>query len=343
MVFKKIYTRVNNTNEPSLSIIVINFGEEEYTRKLISSLEKSTFKDFELLIGDVILSNSNNTKVKGAVSEKLISSNINFKLIRLENNYGAPGNRNVLASYAKRVYLLFLDNDTEISEDTLTHVMDFIKKENSNSIVQLKLVYPNGLIDSCGGLISDLGYPVELNRNSKANEKCFEIKEIFYAKGAAMLVNRRIFEELGGFDKDYFYGYSDTDFSFRALKRGYKVVFFPATVIHHEHGSLPKDLRSKETRLTYFLESRRLYFILKNFSRGYLFRKMPKVLFYFFGSMLMDLVKRRKPYLFKARVKALLWVISKLPEIYRKRMNEIFINEEELIRRGLIVKHKSKI
>ncbi|MFP3261119.1 MAG: glycosyltransferase family 2 protein [Sulfolobus sp.] len=332
---------MNDTKEPLLSIIVINFGEEEHLHKLISSLEKSTFKDFELLLGDVILSNSNNTKIKGTVAEKLISSNINFKLVRLEN-YGAPGNRNVLASYAKGEYLLFLDNDTEILEDTLTNVMDFIKKENSNLVVQLKLVYPNGLIDSCGGLISDLGYPVELNRNSKANEKCFEIKEIFYAKGAAMLVNRRIFKELGGFDKDYFYGYADTDFSFRALKRGYKVVFFPATVIHHEHGSFSKDLRSREIRLTYFLESRRLYFLLKNFSRGYLFRKMPKVLFYFFGSMLMDLVKRRKTYLFKARVKALLWVISKLPEIYRKRKNEIFINEEELIRRGLIVKHQLK-
>ena len=55
-------------------------------------------------------------------------------------------------------------------------------------------------------------------------------------------------------------------------------------VIHHEHGSFPNDLRSREIKLTYFLESRRLYFLLKNFSRGYLFRKKPKVLFYFFGS-----------------------------------------------------------
>ena len=94
MVFKKIYTHVNNINEPSLSIIVINFGEEEYSRKLISSLEKSTYRDFELIIGDVISSNSNNSKVEGALSEKSNSSNINFKLIRLENNYGAPGNRN---------------------------------------------------------------------------------------------------------------------------------------------------------------------------------------------------------------------------------------------------------
>lgn len=87
--------------------------------------------------------------------------------------------------------------------------------------------------------------------------------------------------------------------------------------------------------------SRRLYFLLKNFSRGNLFRKTLKVLLYFFGSKLVDSVKREKTYLFKARVKALLWVISKLPEIYRKRKNEIFINEEELIRR-VIVKHQLK-
>jgi len=69
---------------------------------------------------------------------------------------------------------------------------------------------------------------------------------------------------------------------------------------------------------------------------------MPKVLFYFFSSMLMDLVKRWKTYLFKARVKALLWVTTKLPEILRKRKNKIFLNKEELIKRGFTVKYKSK-
>jgi len=85
----------------------------------------------------------------------LISSNINFKLIRFENNYGASGNKNVLASYAEGTYLSFLINDTDILEDTLMNVMDSIKKWNSNLVVQLKLGYPNGLIDSCGKLISD--------------------------------------------------------------------------------------------------------------------------------------------------------------------------------------------
>ena len=306
----------------TLSIIVVNVKGKDSLPKLLESLKRSSYNNFELIIVD-------DEQISGP-----------FKLIKIEKDLGLAYCRN-FASYAKGEYLLFLDNDTELLPDTIFKAVEFIK-QNQNTIVQLKLVYPNGLIDSCGGVLDELGYPIELGRGDKSAENCFEVREILYAKGASLLVSKKIFDELKGFDTEYFYGYDDTDFSFRALKRGYKVVFFPATVIHHEHGALPKDLRSREIRLTYFLESRRLYFLLKNFSRGYLFRKMPKVLFYFFGSMLMDLVKRRKTYLFKARVKALLWVISKLPEIYRKRKNEIFINEEELIRRGLIVKHKSK-
>jgi GT2 family glycosyltransferase len=306
----------------TLSIIVVNVKGKDSLPKLLESLKRSSYNDFELIIVD-------DEQISGP-----------FKLIKIEKDLGLAYCRN-FASYAKGEYLLFLDNDTELLPDTIFKAVEFIK-QNQNTIVQLKLVYSNGLIDSCGGVLDELGYPIELGRGDKSAENCFEVREILYAKGASLLVSKKIFDELKGFDTEYFYGYEDTDFSFRALKRGYKVVFFPATVIHYEHGSFSKDLRSREIRLTYFLESRRLYFLLKNFSRGYLFRKMPKVLFYFFGSMLMDLVKRRKTYLFIARVKALLWVISKLPEIYRKRKNEIFINEEELIRRGLIVKHKSK-
>jgi Predicted glycosyltransferases len=268
----------------TLSIIVVNVKGKDHLPKLLESLKRSSYNDFELIVID-------DEQISGP-----------FKLIKIEKDLGPAYCRN-FASYAKGEYWLFLDNDVELLPDTIFKAVEFIK-QNQNTIVQLKLVYPNGLIDSCGGVLDELGYPIELGRGDKSAENCFEVREILYAKSASLLVSKKIFDELKGFDTDYFFGYEDTDFSFRALKRGYKVVLFPATVIHHEHGSFPKDLRSREIRLTYFLESRRLYFLLKNFSRGYLFRKMPKVLFYFFGSMLMDLVKRRKPYLFKARVKA---------------------------------------
>ena len=78
--------------------------------------------------------------------------------------------------------MLFLDNDTELLPDTMFKAVKFIK-QNQDTIAQLKLVYPNGLIDSCGGVLDELGYPIELGRGDKSAENCFEVREILYAKG----------------------------------------------------------------------------------------------------------------------------------------------------------------
>jgi len=62
----------------------------------------------------------------------------------------------------------------------------------------------------------------------------------------------------------------------RTIKKGYDVKFLPISIFHHEQGALPKDLRSSEIRPMYFLESKRLYFLLMNFSRGICLGKCPK-------------------------------------------------------------------
>ena len=107
---------------PLLSIIVINFGKKEHLPRLISSLEKSEFKDFELIVGSI-----GSNAEKGAFSSNgLRNSVIKIKLVELDKNYGAPENRNILASHASGKYLMFLDNDTEILEDTLEKAISFI-------------------------------------------------------------------------------------------------------------------------------------------------------------------------------------------------------------------------
>ena len=85
---------------------------------------------------------------------------------------------------------MFLDNDTKLLSDTTSKAVEFIK-QNRDAIAQLKLVYPNGLIDSCGGVLDELGYPIELGRGDKSAKNCFEVREILYAKGASLLVNKK--------------------------------------------------------------------------------------------------------------------------------------------------------
>jgi len=148
----------------TLSIIVVNVKGKDYLPKLLESLKRSSYNDFELIVVD-------DEQISGP-----------FKLIKIEKDLGPAYCRN-FASYAKGEYLLFLDNDTELLPDTMFKAVEFIK-QNQDTIAQLKLVYPNGLIDSCGGVLDELGYPIELGRGIKSAENCFEVREILYAKSA---------------------------------------------------------------------------------------------------------------------------------------------------------------
>jgi Predicted glycosyltransferases len=271
-----------------LSIVVPASNAEGTIGELLESIKAQDFHDdYEVIIVD------NGSKDKTEEIVKKYTNVLPIKYFKNDKQLGVANSKNAGINKASGEFILFLDQDVTLPPGTLFQLSSMLNEENYNTVFQLKLVYPNGLIDSCGGLIDELGYPIELRKGEPAENQCSDVNDILYAKGSAMLIGKKVLDELKGFDPNYFYEYDDTDICFRAIKRGYSVKFLPISVFHHEHGALPKDLISIEIKLTYFLESRRLYFLLKNFSRGYLFRKIPKVLFYFFGSMLMDLIKRR--------------------------------------------------
>jgi GT2 family glycosyltransferase len=115
---------------------------------------------------------------------------------------------------------------------TLFQLSTILNKENHNIVFQLKLVYPNGLIDSCGGLVDELGYPRELRKGEPVETQYIDVTNILYAKGSAMLISKKLLDELKGFDPNYFYEYNDADICFRAIKKGYKVKFLPISIFH---------------------------------------------------------------------------------------------------------------
>lgn len=196
------------------------------------------------------------------------------------------------------------------------------------------------MIDATGGLVDDLGYPIELNRDVEESKIDREI-EVLYAKGAAMGMSRNTLNQIGLFDEIYFYGYEETDLCYRARKMGIKVIALPfGRVIHKEHGSFSKDNKGRETRLAHFLERGRLYFIFKNFDSMFLLKRVPRVLFYFFGSILKD-IYGRKYHLAKTKIRAFAWFVSKFPSIIAERRNikGVTVNEKELMKLRLIVRH----
>ncbi|EHP71260.1 putative glycosyltransferase [Metallosphaera yellowstonensis MK1] len=313
-----------------LSVLVVNVKGKHHLPRLLTSLRGSTFRNFEVVIVD-----------DSDMIRHQDIDNITVRIIKIGKDQGLAYCRNLAVEHSTGEILLFLDNDTEVIPNSLEFLVNYLE-ENRNEIVQLFLVTPEGEIDSLGGIIDDLGYPKELGKN--LNEELankLNVNKLLYGKGAAIAMRRDVFYRVGGFDTKFFYGYDETDFCFRAVRLGYPIKLLrTAKVIHYEHGSFSKVSVERKARITFFLESRRLYFVHKNFTKGFLFRKSPSIWFYFIGSVVKDLTSRKDPILFKSRVKALLWFVYCIPDIVKMRILQRKINfiydEEDLIRLGLI-------
>jgi len=84
--------------------------------------------------------------------------------------------------------------------------------------------------------------------NSKT--KTDDIKEISSARGACMLIRKKIFDKLGGFDEKFFFSFEDVDLGWRSWILGYKVVVVPNSIVYHSAGKTSSKLKSEASRLS---------------------------------------------------------------------------------------------
>jgi GT2 family glycosyltransferase len=150
--------------------------------------------------------------------------------------------RNFAASRARGEYLLFLDDDVEaIRSDWVREMLGHAQRPGVGTVGP-KLLDPIGRIDHAGivvGLGGVAGYPFRgvpatvLSPFGLADVA----RNVSAVTGAAMLVPRRVFEEVAGFDEAFRTALSDVDFCLRVRERGHLVVYAPTAVLRrHDEG-----------------------------------------------------------------------------------------------------------
>jgi len=192
-------------------------------------------------------------------------------------------------NFSEGEYLFFLNPDTIINDDVLGNFNKYFSLKKFGA-VGFKLYFPDNVFQVSFGLKNNL-------KNEKINkyyEKIFnereketienveslhnDIKEVDWVSGAAMVIRKDVFKEIGGFDERYFLYYEDADICERLKKAGYKNYFFPFTNIIHFKG---ENTNKKFNESTYFYskESQLIYYSLHNsfmqnvFLRFYLLTK----------------------------------------------------------------------
>ena len=214
-------------NEPLVSIIIVNYNGKHHLEKCLESLMKIDYENYEIILVD-----NNSADGSREFVEKLYTS---VKIIKLDKNYGFAEPNNIGTKSAKGDLLLFLNNDTIVTFNFLSELVNVLNKEPDITICQSLLLKPNGDIDSSGDYIDVLG------RAYSSRKKVNEVKDIFSARGASMIIRKKNFVELGGFEKTFFASFEDVALGWKAWLWGYRVVIVPKSIVYHLGGQTIKN------------------------------------------------------------------------------------------------------
>ena len=218
-----------------VSIIIPNYNGGDLLYNCIDSIYKNiSIKDFELIVVDNASTDDSINRMKSNFeSVKIISSN---------SNLGYSGGCNLGATHASGKYLLFLNNDTEHSNEWIEKLVYFLDSNSKIAAVQPKIlnIHNKKLFDyagGAGGFIDKFCFPfvqgrifhtLEEDHNQYNNPS-----RIFWASGAAFMIRSNIFKTLEGFDKVYFAYMEEIDLCWRVQAMGYKIYSVPDSFVYH--------------------------------------------------------------------------------------------------------------
>lgn len=214
---------------PKVSIVLPAYNQVHYTYDcLVSILENTGDVSYEVILADDVSTDA---------TEHIADYVEGLVICRNSSNQGFLRNCNQAARQAKGEYLMFLNNDTRVTEGWLSSLVDLMESDSAIGMTGSKLVYPDGRLQEAGGIIWSDGSGWNYGRLDDPGKSEYNyVKEVDYISGAAILLPLQLWKQIGGFDSRFAPAYyEDVDLAFEVRKAGYKVVYQPlSTVIHYE-------------------------------------------------------------------------------------------------------------
>jgi GT2 family glycosyltransferase len=213
-----------------VSIILLTHNGLKLTEDCIDSIYRFSIPSFFELI---IIDNASSDATPRYLS-RIARQKENIKVIYNKKNLGFARACNQGASFARGYYLLFLNNDTSVTQGWLREMLKVFKEEKKVGVVGSRLIYPDGGLQHGGMVLTLWGLPINLDKGSSPeNSEELKAREVFSVTGASMLIRRDLFFDCEGFDERYIYGYEDVDLCLKISQMGYGVFYTPKSLIYH--------------------------------------------------------------------------------------------------------------
>lgn len=257
-----------------LSVIILSFNTKDITDECLRRLQVAgnRLQKIGSKLEVIVLDNASSD---GSV-EMIENRHSSFKLIKSKNNTGYSGGNNIGLKKSTKPYILLLNSDAFIEEDTLVKALEYFQNHPYCDVLGGKLVYENGTLQPSAGNLPTplntifwiLGIGQIANPFHPKNPQFFsKDREVGWVMGAFFMFKRTVYENVGGFDEDIFMYMDEVDICKRISNAHFKVCFTPSLVITHLQKASSKDFPEKA--LTNELKGIKVYF-KKHYSGSYL-------------------------------------------------------------------------
>lgn len=249
-------------NKLKIAIIIPAYSDFiEQTVEAAGSVLKNDY-DNKLII---VVDDGSEKKIQSRLSESLsaLSPKVLLELSNMNRGFGAACNTGAKIAIKQGADLLFfLNNDAIIKEDCLFQMAEEFKEPGVGIVGPKIYLGKTRILNSVGGYFDKKTllkreYGCGIEDTGQFDKR----REVEFVMGSAFMVTVSIFQTLKGFDESFFMYSEETDFCYRAVREGYKIVYQPKAIVWHKHAGTIGDSKN---RVMYYQMRNGIYLSRKN-------------------------------------------------------------------------------
>ena len=244
-----------------IAVVILNWNGQQWLEKFLPTvIEKSSMANIYI---------ADNASTDDSIS--LIENNFpSVKIIQNQLNEGYAKGYNDALKDLKEKYFVLLNSDIEVTNNWIEPIINLMEENPNISACQPKILDYNNkdsfeYAGASGGYIDNLGYPFTRGRIFDSiesdNNQYDDVKEIFWASGACFFVRADHFNEVNGFDNNFFAHQEEIDLCWRLKIKGYQIMVHPRSVVYHVGGGTLDDSSPFKTYLNF---RNNLFMLTKN-------------------------------------------------------------------------------
>jgi GT2 family glycosyltransferase len=239
----------------NLSVIIVNWNVRDLLRNCLQSLVDS---DPAGLTTEIIVVDSASTDNSPQMVRQEFPQ---VRLVTSDQNLGYARGNNLGIQAALGRYLLMLNPDTVVEPAALSQLVDLMDARPLVGAVGPQLCWPDGTVQSSRRRFPTLGslfwestllgqwFPNNrfIRRYHKLDEPVDHLQQVDWIVGAAILIRRETWQQVGPLDETFFMYFEETDWCYRCVEAGWEIYYLPAAKVTHYEGKSSEQVTAQRT------------------------------------------------------------------------------------------------